>query len=177
MPERSASFRRGVIYGAERRSTTVFPVIDVVIWRRDVEADVEAPRTSGLILLGRKDGDGDRLRLVGGFVDVSDESLEAAVVREAREETGLAIDNVTYAGSRVVDDWRYRGAPETLMSAVFNAETLNIHEAVAGDDLDEVRWCTPAEALALINPAHLPLLEMALTARGHAAAVPAGGQP
>ena len=173
MPERTASFRRGVIYGAERRATSVFPVIDVVIWRKDSEA----PGTSTLILLGRKDGDGDRLRLVGGFVDPADQSLEAAVLREAREETGLVVHNITYAGSQVVDDWRYRGAPETLMSAVFNAETSRINEPVAGDDLDEVRWCTPAEALELINPMHLPLLTMALAARGHAAVAFTGGQP
>jgi bifunctional NMN adenylyltransferase/nudix hydrolase len=173
MPERSASFRRGVIYGAERRATSVFPVIDVVIWRRDPGA----PATSPTILLGRKDGDGERLRLVGGFVDPTDDSLEAAVLREAREETGLVVDNVTYAGSQVVDDWRYRGAPETLLSAVFNAETPCINEPLAGDDLDEVRWCTPVEALDLINPMHLPLLKMALAARRRSIAAVAGGQP
>lgn len=173
MPERSASFRRGVIYGAERRATSVFPVIDVVIWRRDPQA----PEASATILLGRKDGDGDRLRLVGGFVDSTDDTLEAAVRREAREETGLAVDTISYAGSQVVDDWRYRGAPETLMSAVFNAEAPHVNEAVAGDDLDEVRWCTPVEALELINPMHLPLLKMAIEARERTVAAVAGGQP
>lgn len=173
MPERTASFRRGVIYGAERRSTSVFPVIDVVIWRKDAEAAA----TPALVLLGRKNEDGDCFRLVGGFVEPQDDDLEAAVLREAREETGLVVHNITYAGSQVVDDWRYRGAPETLMSAVFNAESSRINEPVAGDDLDEVRWCTPAEGLALINPMHLPLLKMALSARGHAAAAFAGGQP
>lgn len=173
MPERSASFRRGMIYGAERRATSVFPVIDVVIWRRDQDASAASPA----ILLGRKDSDGDRLRLVGGFVDSTDDTLEAAVLREAREETGLVVDNITYAGSRVVDDWRYRGAPETLLSAVFNAETPRLNEPVAGDDLDEVRWCTPVEALELINPMHRPLLKMALAARGGHIAAAAGGQP
>ena len=33
------------------------------------------------------------------------------------------------------------------------------------------------EALALINPAHLPLLKMAIEARGRAVAAVAGGQP
>ena len=173
MPERTASFRRGVIYGAERRSTSVFPVIDVVIWR----TDTEAPGTPAQVLLGRKNEDGDCFRLVGGFVDPQDGSLEAAVVREAREETGLVVHDITYAGSQVVDDWRYRGAPETLMSAVFNAESSRINEPVAGDDLDEVRWCTAAEALALINPMHLPLLKMALSVKGHDVAAFAGGQP
>lgn len=173
MPERSASFRRGVIYGAERRATSVFPVIDVVIWRRDHDV----PAASPTILLGRKNDDGDRLRLVGGFVDSTDDTLEAAVLREAHEETGLVVDNITYAGSQVVDDWRYRGAPETLLSAVFNAETPRINEPAAGDDLDDVRWCTPVEALELINPMHLPLLKMALAARGRAIGAVAGGQP
>jgi hypothetical protein len=63
------------------------------------------------------------------------------------------------------------------MSAVFNAETAHINEPVAGDDLDEVRWCTPVEALELINPMHLPLLRMALEARGRGIAAVAGGQP
>lgn len=173
MPERTTSFRRGVVYGAERRSTSVFPVIDVVIWKKDFEA----PESTALVLLGRKDGDGDRLRLVGGFVDPADDSLEAAAGREAHEETGLVVHNITYAGSQVVDDWRYRGAPETLLSAVFNAEASASDEPVAGDDLDEVRWCTPAEALELINPAHMPLLKIALAAGGHAVAAFAGGQP
>jgi len=173
MPERTAPFRRGVIYGAERRATSVFPVIDVVIWKKDAEA----PGKPAMVLLGRKNEDGDRFRLVGGFVDPQDENLEATVQREAREETGLAVHTITYAGSLVVDDWRYRGAPETLMSAVFNAEISGIDEPVAGDDLDEVRWCSPSEAVELINPMHLPLLKMALIVKGHAAAAVAGGQP
>jgi hypothetical protein len=63
------------------------------------------------------------------------------------------------------------------MSAVFNAETSGADEPVAGDDLDEVRWCSPSQALELINPMHLPLLKMALIVKGHAAAAVAGGQP
>ncbi len=175
MPERTASFRRGVIYGTERRRTSVFQTIDVVIWR----SGTDASGTTALVLLGRKNEDGDRLRLVGGFVDPQDDNLEAAVSREAREETGLLVHHITYAGSQVVDDWRYRDAPETLMSAVFNAETSPGNEPVAGDDLDEVRWCSLSEAIERINPTHLPLLKMALSARGHAAVTVAraGGQP
>ena len=172
VPERTASFRRGVIYSAERRSTSVFPVIDVVIWRKAGQV----PGSSALVLLGRKNEDGERFRLVGGFVDPTDENLESAVLREAREETKLDVHNITYAGSMVVDDWRYRDAPETLMSAVFNAETSGVDEPVADDDLDEVRWCLPSEALELINPMHLPLLKMALFARGYAPALVGGGQ-
>lgn len=154
-------FRMGVIYAAFQRFPTAYPTVDVLPWRRQAEGG-EGRRTGPLeVLLGRKFSDGATWRFVGGFVTPQDESLELAAMREATEETGLALHPPTYLFSARVEDWRYRDETDGICTAVFAAAYFH-GAAKAGDDLNGVDWF-PCDRLSpdLLVPEHAPLWERA----------------
>ena len=127
--ERTKEFRAGVIYGAYNNFATVHPVIDVAIMNED---DTE-------VLLGRKKLE-KKFRFIGGFVDVTDKSLEQTVKREAEEETGLEIGNIEYITSTRVNDWRYKSDPErSVLTTFFKAKKI-FGAAKGNDDIEEVKW-------------------------------------
>lgn len=157
-PEPTYDFRAGMIYAAESRFTSVFPVVDVLV-RKPVDFGYD-------LLLGHKKTDpDDRYRLIGGFVDPKDPTLEYTVGREVKEETGCEIGQLRYAGSHKVPDYRYRG-PEQVMSSVFVADYVfgnpKVGNPKAGDDLYYLRWFSVKEARRVIIEEHRPLLELAL---------------
>src|ERR1041385_6524306 len=92
------------------RYPTVFPTVDVVIER------------GGKLLLGRKPNQ-EKFRFVGGFADPAlDHSYEDAAIREAKEETSLVVKSVRYLGSTRIDDPRYRGTADSIITHLFFAE-------------------------------------------------------
>lgn len=78
-----------------------------------------------------------RFGLIAGFVEAG-ESLEAAVVREVREEAGIEIRDLRYAKSQ---SWPF---PDSLMVA-FTAEWASGEERPDGEEITELRWCTASE--------------------------------
>ena len=77
---------------------------------------------------------------LAGFVEAG-ESVEAAVAREVLEESGIVVGKVTYVGS---EPWPF---PRSLMLGfVADATTTEI---VPSDELEDVRWFTYEEALAI----------------------------
>jgi 8-oxo-dGTP diphosphatase len=87
--------------------------------------------------------------LPGGFVDEG-ETLEAAAVREAREETGLAVELVeqlhTYSDPR-------RDPRQHTISTVFLARSAG--EPVGGDDAaraEGFRWAELPEGIVFDHP-------------------------
>lgn len=146
-PRASADFRAGVIYASQNRYPTVFTTVDVAVWNE-----------AGEILLGRKSG-ATTWCLIGGFADPASPTFEADAAREVEEETGLGTGKMTYVGSYVVDDWRYRKGPDIIKTLLFS--TRGYGEARAADDIAEVRWFTPFAAREVIQECHRVLLFMA----------------
>jgi mutator protein MutT len=91
---------------------------------------------AGRVLLGRR-GPGARAAgrwsFPAGFVERG-ELVEAAAVREAREEVGLAVALGPLLGL-------YSAPGETVVLAVYVGEAVG--EPVAGDDIVEVGWFSP----------------------------------
>ena len=105
--------------------------------------------------------------LPGGFADPADESYETAAARELQEECGaLETTPMQYLGSVKIDDWRYRGETDKILSLLFTA-TLRSGKPQANDDLEALQWFD-ISALPImlekeiINAAHFPFINKIL---------------
>ena len=98
-----------------------FPTVDIII------------RCGGKILLIERRNPPSGWALPGGFVDYG-ESLEDAALREAREETGLELENLRQF--RAYSD-PGRDPRQHNISIVFTAEAAG--QPVAGDDAKTVQ--------------------------------------
>jgi NAD+ diphosphatase len=91
-------------------------------------------------LLGRQASwDAGRYSSLAGFVEPG-ESLEDAVAREVREETGITVGEVRYHSSQ---PWPF---PASLMVG-FTAEAADHTIRVDADELEDARWFTRREML------------------------------
>jgi bifunctional NMN adenylyltransferase/nudix hydrolase len=168
-PQSSPLFRAGAIWATHQRYPAAIPTVDIVVYD-----DKE-----GSILLARKPNE-QLYRFIGGFVSPNDDSYEAAAKRELYEETagGLSVGDLTYIGSKKIDDWRYRGETDKIITHFYLAHRL-FGMARADDDIAEVRWFPLANFLQKqetiktdtgtqtitplpwsIVPEHIPLMEM-----------------
>jgi NAD+ diphosphatase len=92
-----------------------------------------------------------RYSALAGFVEPG-ESLEEAVAREVREESGVAVGPPRYVSSQ---PWPF---PSSLMLG-FTAPWAAGEPAVGDDELEDVRWFTRAELAAAVagrGPVGLP---------------------
>ena len=102
---------------------------------------VEASQGPRRCLLGRHRGAAaDQFSTLAGFVEIG-ESLEEAVRREVAEESGVAVDRVTYQASQA---WPF---PSGLMVG-FHAVAASDEIAVDEAELIEARWFTEDELAA-----------------------------
>jgi NAD+ diphosphatase len=132
--------------------------------RRDAETDQELfPRTDAAVIMGITDHDdrmllgsnamwaSNRFSVLAGFVEPG-ESLEAAVIREVFEESGLRVVDPVYLGSQ---PWPF---PASLMVG-FRA-TLAPGESpeprADGEEILELRWFTRDELTASLGEIGLP---------------------
>jgi NAD+ diphosphatase len=117
--------------------------------RCDSDGSDHFPRTDPAIIVLVHDGD-DRCLLgrqpswprgrystLAGFVEPG-ESLEQAVVREVREESGVVVDDVVYRGSQ---PWPF---PASLMLG-FEARVVAGEASVSDDELEDVQWFSRAD--------------------------------
>lgn len=152
IPQESAAFRSGVIYGTAKRFPTSYQTVDIAI--------LHAGRQE--VLLARKEYDAPLWRFVGGFVDPADETLECAAKREAQEETGkILIADIKYAGSLRVADFRYRGQSDQVMTSFFMAQYVS-GDPIPTDDISELAWYPLEGVMDILVPQHKPLGEMLL---------------
>lgn len=121
------AFREGIIFATNRKK-----ILDLA-----VDGAVLSPK--GELLLGKKAEDGGLFRFPGGMVDLGDPTLECAVSREVREETGIMIGATDweYVGSCNIPDWRVKD-PENhaFHSILFTATAVTSEPPRAADDLD-----------------------------------------
>ena len=122
----TADFRSGVIYAAYNQYPKVYATVDVAV------LDGEK------VLLGRKPNQ-HKFRFLGGFTDPTDNSYEDAAKREVEEESGLQVDDLIYLGSSKIDDWRYRGEEDKIITHLFSAKYV-LGNAKATDDIAELKW-------------------------------------
>ncbi|MEZ4942102.1 MAG: NUDIX domain-containing protein [Saprospiraceae bacterium] len=152
-PEETISprdFRAGVLYASFNRYPTVYPTVDIAVFRSDYQE----------LLLARKENE-TKLRLPGGFTDPSDESYEMAALRELFEECGeIEVDQLSYLGSCRIDDWRYRGSLDSIITHLYACRLVD-GEPNPNDDIAELRWMDVSKLRSHhFVPEHQPLFEL-----------------
>lgn len=124
--------RAGWVARCETCASEHYPRTDPAI----IVAVSDGPR----LLLGRQaNWPPRRWSVLAGFLEPG-ESLEQAVVREVREETGVRVRRCRYLASQ---PWPFPGA--LMVGFLAEAEP---DEPAAGDELDEARWFTAEEVRA-----------------------------
>ncbi len=113
------------------------PACANLIFPRISPAIIVLVRKEGKILLARHAArNQDVYACLAGFLEHG-ETLEECVAREVREETGIEITNITYAGSQ---SWPY---PDQHMVA-FYADWASGEILVDEAEISEARWFDPA---------------------------------
>lgn len=129
----NTAFSEGIIYAIENRFPTVYPTVDIAVVKYD------SGTCDHQLLLGRKEGS-DKYCFIGGFVDTKDESKEMAAARELSEEvTGMDVHEFKYISSHKINDPRYRGTKDGIMTSLFAAYYLS-GTPTAADDIVAVKW-------------------------------------
>jgi NAD+ diphosphatase len=132
--------------------------------RRDPVSNTEVfPRTDAAIIVGVTDADdrmllgsnalweSNRFSLLAGFVEPG-ESLEAAVIRETFEESGMWVTNPVYLGSQ---PWPF---PASLMLGFTAQVDLERTSTLTPDGAEilELRWFSREELRASLGEVLLP---------------------
>lgn len=123
------------------------------------------PRTDPAIIVAVRDGERlllgrqaawptGRYSTLAGFVEPG-ETVEAAVAREVREESGVVVSGARYAGSQ---PWPFPGSLMIGFEADADTRTITV-----GDELEDARWFDPDQfasgiaAGSLLLPAQLSI--------------------
>jgi ADP-ribose pyrophosphatase YjhB (NUDIX family) len=116
-----------------------------------VAAGVIAENGEGRVLLVRRAKDPARglLGVPGGFVDIG-EAAEDSARREAREETGIEVEDLLFLGSWP-NLYEWRGVAYPVVDLYFEGRLAGGSVAAALHEAEEVVWMRPEE----IDPATL----------------------
>ena len=153
----SKDFRKGAIWATQNQYDSCFPTVDIAI------LDEGAQR----LLLAKKPAE-SKYRFVGGFVDPNTGQpgecnfLEANARREVAEETHLETNDYKYVTSMLVDDWRYKGERNKIVTTLFAAKYV-FGKPQPDDDISELRWFEVTEDIMNeIVEEHKPLMAVLL---------------
>jgi len=110
-----------------------------------VAAGVLAEDREGRVLLVRraKEPARGRLGVPGGFVDVG-ETAEASARREAREETGIDVEDLRFLGSWP-NLYEWRGVAYPVVDLYFTGRVSDGTTASARHEVEEVAWLSPED--------------------------------
>jgi bifunctional NMN adenylyltransferase/nudix hydrolase len=145
----TSDYRAGMIAATAYRYPTAFQCVDIAVVNDKQE-----------VLLARKP-DEKKWRFIGGFSDPRTSSLEEDAKREVQEEAGIEVEIISYLGSTLIDDWRYRGEQDKIKTALFLAKYI-FGKPEGADDIAEVKWVPIGTGLAKdnIEPLHHVLVDM-----------------
>lgn len=150
-PIDSEDFRSGIIYHTQKRYPIVYSTVDIAIYRLNEWGNLDS------ILMGKK---GDKFCFIGGFVDPADEDLLIAAQRELMEESGIYCA-LEYEFSKKVEDERYRGTKDCVMTHFFSATGNGIepdYSNICDKEFKEFVWMPAIEkSLDQINAPHKEL--------------------
>lgn len=143
----SADFRAGVIHAITNLRPQCKATVDIVITHEALlpwtAPGKDATHLVTYFLLGQKPGE-NQWRFIGGFSEPTTPTYEFDVVREAQEETGLAIEDVEYIGSALIPDWRWAGEPDQIKTLVFTGKSMTMGGR-ADDDIAKLQWFKASE--------------------------------
>ena len=153
----SEDFRKGIIYATQHNYPIALSTVDVILY------DI----TTKNYYFGRKIGE-NKNRLIGGFVDVADESIEAAAKREVLEETNIKKVALEYLGSKKINDFRYQNMSDRsvithVYLGFFHSEDEDVKPL---DDIFEIKTFPIKEVLEknnyrkILNKSHAELFEL-----------------
>jgi 8-oxo-dGTP diphosphatase len=130
-------------------------------WAHSVPGAQALVERDGRVLLGRRahDPSAGLWDIPGGFLDEGEHPLDG-LRRELREETGLEIEPTEFLGI-----WMQEYTGRTVLCLTWLAREAG-GEAVAGDDLIELRWFGPDELPAPDELAFETFVEILSTWRG-----------
>jgi ADP-ribose pyrophosphatase YjhB (NUDIX family) len=117
------------------------PECGYVVWANSVPGVEAVIERDGRVLLARRANEPRKglWDLPGGFPGEAEDPF-AALEREVREETGLTLGDVGLLGAWLEPDYEGR----SVFSVTYRA-TARPGDAVAADDVAELRWVDPDE--------------------------------
>lgn len=152
--------RRGVIYASHNRFPQGIPSVEVFLFD-----------AYGKAVFIKKSNE-NKLRLIGTLFDPEqDETYESTAHRICNSEFDVTIGNLKYITNQKINDWRYRGENDKIITTLFTAssrlDTEDIERLQRVTDFYEEVVFVPKDELELkvdelIIPEHVDLVKKVL---------------
>lgn len=151
-------FLAGAVYTLQTQFPRVYPTVDCIVWR---DPGIEHGKDIEVLLIQRADN--GEWGFIGGFVDPGDESYAAAAKREVYEEVGLTAESgVEFVGSTKVNDWRYRGTRDGIMTSLFLMQYSFGPVKINPEEVQDYQWVSCREIGNFLSQTHSPLWKLAM---------------